>query len=144
MEDFLTIMKEENNHSITENGALGFRSTGTNLVDLNFSVSSLRGMEEVDIINRFMKAYFEDGELAVRWLFYLRDIQEGLGERRIFRVILNHLAHIEPELIKRYVTYIGSFTLEHGPIIPYFGRWDDLDVLFDTIRQVMIAFFIKR
>ena len=43
---FLTSMKdtllEEHNLSRTENGAFGYRTTGKELLDLNFAVSSLR------------------------------------------------------------------------------------------------------
>lgn len=34
-----------NNVSVTENGAIGYRSTGRSLLDLNFSTSSLRNMD---------------------------------------------------------------------------------------------------
>ena len=43
---FLTSIKdtllEEQNFARTENGALGYRTTGKELLDLNFDVSSLR------------------------------------------------------------------------------------------------------
>lgn len=39
-------LNENFNYSITENGALGYRTSGKELVDLNFAVSSLRGMSD--------------------------------------------------------------------------------------------------
>ena len=35
----------KNEVSITENGAVGFKTSGKNLVDINFAVSSLRSMD---------------------------------------------------------------------------------------------------
>jgi hypothetical protein len=61
----------------TENGAVGFRTTGTNLLDLNFKVSSLRSATGTEIVDSFLKAFFEDRILALRWLFYARDCREG-------------------------------------------------------------------
>jgi hypothetical protein len=53
--------------------------------------SSLRGESEDEILKAFLNAYAENPTLALRWLFYARDIRGGMGERRIFRVILNNL-----------------------------------------------------
>ena len=73
---------------LTENGAVGYTTTGKYLLDLNFKTSSLRNMDEEEIVNMFLKAYFEDKLLAIKWLFFMRDAREGIGERRSFRVIL--------------------------------------------------------
>lgn len=117
--DFMKAMQNEaldsQNFSVTENGALGFRTTGKNLLDLNFSVSSLRSATDEEITNRFLKAFYDDRELAVRWLFYARDVRGGLGERRLFRVVINSLSDIEPDLVERVLE-----------LIPEYGRWDDL------------------
>ena len=67
-----TYLDSEYNESITENGAVGYKSTGKALLDLNFSVSSMRNMDEDEIINRFLKAYNEDKKLAIKWLFYAK------------------------------------------------------------------------
>lgn len=87
---FLTSMKdtllEEHNLSRTENGAFGYRTTGKELLDLNFAVSSLRWETPQEMQNRFWKAYYEDPALAVKWLFFARDIRGGMGERRLFQV----------------------------------------------------------
>lgn len=61
---FLTSIKdtllEEQNFARTENGALGYRTTGKELLDLNFAVSSLRWEMPQEIQNRFWKAYYLD------------------------------------------------------------------------------------
>lgn len=41
-----TLLSSGHNHSITENGAIGYRTTGRKLLDLNFMVSSMRNMTE--------------------------------------------------------------------------------------------------
>ena len=73
---FLTSMKdtllEEHNLSRTENGAFGYRTTGKELLDLNFAVSSLRWETPQEMQNRFWKAYYEDPALAVKWLVFAR------------------------------------------------------------------------
>lgn len=114
-------INEDYNYSRTENGALGYKTTGKNLLDINFAVSSLRKAGERDIINRFEKAFFEDKLAAIKWLFFARDVRGGLGERRLFRVIAKHMAVAHAEYIK--------------PLLPFFaeyGRWDDIFALFGT------------
>ena len=104
----------------TENGALGLRTTGTALLDVNFKLSSYRNMSEDQILADYMKAWKEDKDLALKYLFYARDILEGAGERRYFRVILKHLAND------------GKFPVELIGKIAEYGRYDDLFELFDT------------
>ena len=86
------ILAEEK--SLTENGATGYRTSGKALVDLNFAVSSMRNMSEEGIIRLFVKAFYEDRVLAMRWLFFVSDVRGGLGERRLFRMILNYLVRV--------------------------------------------------
>ena len=68
--------------SVTENGALGHSTTGKALVDLNFSIASLRGKSDSDIQAAFRDAYAESPTLALKYLFFARDVRGGLGERR--------------------------------------------------------------
>ena len=120
---FMNAIKNElnNEKQLTENGAVGYRTTGKKLLDLNFSVASLRGASEQTIINKFMDAYWEDPIMAMRWLFYSRDCRCGLGERRLFRILVKHLAQEKPEVIKAVL----KFTSEYG-------RYDDMWRLLDT------------
>ena len=53
-------LNREFNTSVTENGAVGYRTTGKNLLDLNFAVASLRNTGEDEIIDKFVKAFYED------------------------------------------------------------------------------------
>ncbi len=119
--------------AVTENGALGYATTGKALVDLNFAVSSLRNESEEEIIKRFVKAYYEDKVLAVKWLFFLRDIRGGLGERRSFRIIFSYLAASAQQMAERLV-----------PLVAEYGRFDDLLCLLDTPLEENVLAFIKK
>lgn len=78
----------------------------------------------------FEKVFYEDKLTAMKFLFFIRDREEGLGERRTFRVIIKHLAHIEPEIIKAVI-----------PLIAEYGRYDDLLELFDTpLEEDMLSY----
>lgn len=114
-------LENELNVSVTENGAVGYATTGRALLDLNFAVSSLREASEDDIVTRFVKAYNECPEYAVRWLFFVRDVRGGLGERRLFRTVLKALAQRNPDYVKEFVEHIAQF-----------GRFDDLFCLVGT------------
>lgn len=107
--------------SVTENGAVGFRTTGRSLLDLNFAVASLRSASEKEIYDRFSKAFFEDKLTAMKWLFYARDVRGGLGERRLFRACMTTLAKEFPDYVRPVVKLIHEY-----------GRWDDLWCLLDT------------
>ena len=114
-------LNNEFNYSMTENGALGYRTSGRELLDLNFSVASLRKATPRDIADRFIKAFYEDKIMAMKWLFFARDVRGGLGERRLFRAVIHEMAQSNPE----YIIPLLS-------LIPEYGRYDDLWNLLDT------------
>ena len=132
MDNLKSTMKNESNISVTENGAVGYRTTGKALLDLNFAIASLRQAKDSDIINRFEMAYAEDKNLAMKWLFYARDIRGGVGERRLFRVILKHMVNDHYAEIKHLI-----------PLVAEYGRWDDLWVLLTTKAKNQVASIIK-
>ena len=114
-------LREEANMTVTENGATTYISTKSHCLDLFGAIGAIRRSPENDIINRFIKAYAEDRDLALKTLFFARDAREGLGERRVFRVILNYLAKTEPGSVRRNIEYIAEY-----------GRYDDLLCLIGT------------
>ena len=121
-----------NNKSVTENGATGYKTTTKALLDLNFMVSSLRDRDEEYIVKEFIKAYHESPMYAVKWLFFLRDILEGMGERRSFRVCLHYLAVSQPKIAQAVIKYV-----------PEYGRYDDALVLLDTSLAGDVAAMYK-
>lgn len=121
MDSLKKTLGSEFNSSITENGAVGYRTTGKKLLDLNFAVSSLRNLSEQEVTMQFAEAYYENPLLAVKWLFFAADVREGLGERRLFRIGLKFLAARCPEVVKELLS-----------LIPEYTRWDNLLCLLDT------------
>lgn len=130
---FMNAMKdtinEEFNVSYTENGALGYSTTGRALLDLNFAVASLRSASESEIVQKFIKAFAENPILAMRWLFFARDAREGLGERRLFRVIIAALVESNPEMVLPVIKLISEY-----------GRWDDLWCLLDDKKAAKVVY----
>lgn len=120
MKNLKETLNDEFNYSVTENGALGYRTSGKELLDLNFSVSSMRNMSEEKIVEKFVKAFYEDKILAMKWLFYCRD-RTAVGERRLFRICLKYLAETHQDIAKEVIK-----------LVPEYGRWDDLWCLLDT------------
>lgn len=121
MENLRRTIGEDFNESATENGAVGYRTSGKELLDLNFAVSSLRNETPERIKQRFAKAFFENKLLAIKWLFFAGDIRGGLGERRLFRIGMEYLATNEADMAVKLLK-----------LIPEYTRWDNLVVLLDT------------
>lgn len=133
--EFMNAVKQtlnnEYNVSITENGAVGYRTTGKELLDLNFAVASLRKMTDAEVAKRFRKAFCENQVLAMKWLFYARDARQGLGERRLFRVVLADLVKSNPEMIMPVINLISEY-----------GRYDDLWCLLDDKEAADVIYHI--
>lgn len=115
----------------TENGAAGYATTGKSLVDLNFSVASLRNASDDEIVRKFIPAFHEDRVLAMKWLFFLRDVRGGLGERRAFRVIMKYLATGYADMVGRMVEIMAEY-----------GRFDDLLCLMGTPVEEKVLSYI--
>ena len=114
-------LKNEANKTYTENGAVTNRSTGKDCLDLFATVGALRRESEQEIVARFLRAYTENADLAMKILFFSRDIRGGLGERRVFRTVLRWLAENEKKSLVRNLPFVAEY-----------GRWDDLLVLLGT------------
>ena len=119
----LNLLKDESNRSymLTENGAVTFASSGSFALDFFAAAGALREADEAEIIVRFTRAFAEHPTYALRTLFYARDVRGGLGERRLFRMLLRHLA-----------AYAPAALVKNLPLVPEFGRWDDLLALLGT------------
>lgn len=114
-------LKETTNLGYTTNGAVSRLHTTSKVYDLFALGSAYRQRSEEDVMFLFKQAYEEDADLAMKCLFYIRDILEGQGERRFFRVCLKWLANTHPESVKKNLDNITEF-----------GRWDDLYALDGT------------
>lgn len=121
---FMSALQEEALESdtvLTENGAIGYASAGSALVDLNFAISSLcRSKSAVnkeerlaEIDKKFGLAYNENKELAVRLLFNIGDMRQGHGERDLFNDCFEYICKNQPEMAKALIKFI-----------PEYARWD--------------------
>ena len=129
---FLEELRKEENRTYTENGALTNRSTNSYCLDLFATIGALRNAEDNEIISRFIKAYTEDRNMAMKILFFARDIRGGLGERRAFRSIWKWLSLHEAESVRKNITNV-----------PEYGRFDDLLSLLDGPCEKDMLSFIK-
>lgn len=125
-------LKNTANRTLTENGAAALSTTGSNCLDLFASIGALRNKNEQNIVNRFVRAFSENRDMALKLLFYARDIRGGLGERNVFRVILKWLADNEPNVVIKNMDYIAEY-----------GRYDDLLVLLRTPCEEQVVEYIK-
>lgn len=128
-----TLTNSGYNRSRTENGALGLSTTGRKLLDLNFAVASYRNRTDAEIRRDFAEALAGDFNTAVTWLFFVRDVRGGLGERRFFRVCFNHLVEEFPDVARKLLN-----------LLAYYGRWDDLTILINTkMREEVVEIVAK-
>ena len=128
----LQYLKNEANLTTTENGAVTNASAGDYNLDLFATIGAIRHLSDNEIIDRFTRAYMEDKDVAMKILFFGRDVRGGLGERRVFRVILKWLAFNYPESVNKNLQYVAEF-----------GRFDDLLCLFDTPCEAKAMEIIK-
>jgi len=124
--NFAEAMKQEQKWTRTENGAVALNTTSDALLDLFGTIGALRNADETRITTLFEEAYKADPLIATKILFYARDIRgdeetSGLGERKVFRVILKYCAKHHPEAIRPNLDLIGVY-----------GRYDDLYELVGT------------
>ena len=117
----LQYLKQEANKTVTENGAATHVTTESDCLDLFATIGALRHASDREIVTRFTRAYSENRDIAMKLLFFARDIRGGLGERRVFKVILNWLADNEPKSVRKNLKYVAEY-----------GRFDDLLCLMDT------------
>lgn len=108
----------------TQNGAKAFKSTKSAILDFFAMGGAFRQRSDQEITDLFEEAWKENAELALKALFYLRDIRGGQGERRTFTIILKWLGWYHPNEIRTLVK-----------LIPIYGRWDDLYALSWTETQ---------
>ena len=128
----LQYLKQESNKTFTENGAATLKTTQSDCLDLFATIGAIRRESDEEIIARFMRAFAEDKDIAMKLLFFTRDIRGGLGERKVFRVCLKWLSYNAPETVRKNLSYISEY-----------GRFDDLLVLFDTPVEKDMLDFIR-
>lgn len=135
MNAFLESLIQEDNQKITENGAKAYKSTLSKVYDLFAFGGAYRNRTDADVQYLFLSAFAENKELALKCLFYLRDVRGGAGERRFFRQAYRALVNADKKL-----------ALKNLSLIPEYGRWDDiLHITYDTsLYQEALDIFAKQ
>lgn len=124
---FIESLEGATNVGHTENGAVSNQSTLDPVLEFFSKSGALRG-DVKKARELFRKAYASDPELALKALFYLRDVRGGAGERKLFRSIF---AHEVSEDHQRALVRL----------VPEYGRFDDFDLVkfSDVIDEQLAA-----
>ena len=131
MSTLLSALQTEN--TFTENGMTTNSSSLNNCVNLFFQIGAMRGKDKQLLINTFIKAYNENPLVAIKLLFWARDVRGGAGERQIFRDITKYLANTQTASLEKNIS-----------LFPEYGRWDDLLELFGTKLENQALALIKQ
>lgn len=129
----LEFLKRESNRTFTENAAVTYVTTLSDCLDLFATIGALRGEDDAEIIARFDRAWAENPDLAIKTLFFARDVRGGLGERRVFRVALRHIGNTHINTAAKNVEHIAEY-----------GRFDDLLTLIGTRCENETLAYIKK
>ena len=129
----LNMLKTEANKTYTENGALTYRTTASDCLDLFSRIGAMRNAADSEIIDAFSRAYIEDPDTAMKILFFARDIRGGLGERRVFRVIMKWLAGFRSDSVIKNIDMIAEY-----------GRYDDILALMETGCEKAVMDHIRK
>ena len=118
--------------TLTENGALAFdKNFAYDAVFQLFATGgALRNTSAKDIRALYELAFQENPTLAARAMMYIRDIpsrSNGLGEREATRIGLRMLCKESPKIAEQVL-----------PLIPHYGRWDDIFVAIGTPMQPLM------
>lgn len=123
---------ENKNVTLTDNGMVTNSTTLNSCVDLFFSIGSMRGKSKERVTELFQEAFNENPLVATKILFWVRDIREGAGERKVFRDIIHYLAVNHPQTLKKNIDLIAEF-----------GRWDDILILLGTELEEDMFYHIR-
>lgn len=120
-ESMLNALENQGNRALTENGAVSYATTKSEVLDFFSQGGALRNCTAGEQISMFARAWNEDPLLALKAMFYFRDVRGGQGQRCAFRNQLNYLADVAPETVRKNLVNV-----------PFYGRWDDVYSLDGT------------
>jgi len=106
----------------TANGAVTLPTSCSKIIDLFFLLGAMRSSDDASIIKVFSEALWEDQTIAMRCLFYARDIRGGQGERNFFKTCMKWLANSKH----------SDVAVKNLHYIPTYGRWNDLEAFVGT------------
>ena len=112
------------NFSYTENGMQGYKTTNNSYLDFLYKVSSLRQRDDLGIqqdCGSFIESVFNNKEqkYLLKFILYIRDPRNGLGERALGRELLAVLfKYFDFENKEDIFTWIVNRLYDYS-------RWDD-------------------
>lgn len=129
----LDALKINMNYTRTQNGAVAHKTTLNKIYDMFALGGAYRNRSDNDCLLLFKNAYMQDPKLALKCLFYLRDVRGGQGERRFFRLCFKWLANNYTDVARANINNIIEY-----------GRYDDLYCLFGTNLEGDMLNLIKK
>lgn len=120
-ESMLNALENQGNRTLTENGAVAYATTKSEVLDFFSQGGAIRNLSDAKQREMFARAWNENPELALKAMFYFRDVRGGQGQRGPFRNQLSYLADVAPETVRKNLANI-----------PLYGRWDDVYALDGT------------
>ena len=130
--NFVNMLEEESNYTLTENGARTHASSLDAVLDLFAIGGAARNLGDDRRVNLIKAAYKANPDLALRTIFYLGDIRQGAGERDLFKAAIKTVAMIDPKAMKALVT-----------LIPEYTRWDYVYELVGTAAEEEVKNLIR-
>ncbi|MBO5389118.1 MAG: DUF2828 family protein [Lachnospiraceae bacterium] len=116
----------------TWNGCDTLATTDSACLDMFGRAGAMRAASVADKEILFSKAFAEDKDIAVKLLFYTRDVRGGYGERDTFNQMFAHLASINIESVAKNLWAVLEF-----------GRAKDLYALIGTPAEEHMWAFMK-
>lgn len=139
MSNFVNAFNQTANLGRTENGALSHKTTSlTNpLVAALYTASQYRDKANTnreETVNQFQLALQDDSlrEYCIRFALMVRDIECGMGERELGRVLFQRLFE-EVALTERQVHTIIDRLVDQK-----YGRWDDVIFLAEKCKDSFV------
>lgn len=132
MNTFTNAMKSQTSWGKTWNGADCLKTTLNSCLDMFGRSGALRQVSASDKQNIFRKAFEEDSDIAMKLLFYTRDVRGGYGERDTFTDMLVWLANKHPESVEKNLWAVLEY-----------GRAKDLYALIGTKSEGAMWDFMK-
>ena len=130
--NFINAMDNMSAQKMTENGQPALNTTMSKCLDLFAIIGSIRDRDEKDVYRHLTMAWDENPELTLKTIFYARDIEAGLGERKVFRTCLRWLASCHSEVV-----------IKNFDSIAFFGRYDDFYALEGTPCEDAMFAYLK-
>ena len=105
-------------NSVTNKGAITHSTSLSYCLDMFFLAGASRSMQAAEMIKIFEKAYGEDPRVALKILFWSRDVRGGAGERKFFQTVMMHIGAKYPEIMDELMIHL-----------PEYGYWKDVFVI---------------